>query len=246
MPGAHDDRIAGLLAQGWSLLAQGRPRDAADVFSRVLLQDPGHDEARKGLAQSQRAATETDRLLEARLEEAETALGKGDLAAARALLEDVVRQGGNRDRAAALLDRLDTRGGRLQEGRLGEGAPPEESAEPTDWGRPAWSRLAFTVAWMAAFGGLAAGVVSSWESLLSRLTRAPLPRSDATPPSIHLPPPSKGERAVADARRLMEQGNAAGALAALDQVSPEEPVYPLARQLRSELESALRAGRARR
>jgi hypothetical protein len=47
----------------------------------------------------------------------------------------------------------------------------------------------------------------------------------------------------AEARRLMEQGDAAGALRALDRVRPEEPAYPFARQLRRQAESALRPGR---
>jgi hypothetical protein len=56
-------------------------------------------------------------------------------------------------------------------------------------------------------------------------------------------PLSEGEQRLAEARRLMEQGDAAGALRALDGVRPEEPAYPFARQLRTQAESALRAGR---
>jgi hypothetical protein len=56
-------------------------------------------------------------------------------------------------------------------------------------------------------------------------------------------PLSRGEQALAEARRLMEAGDAAGALRALDGVPPEEPAYPFARQLRRQAEGVLRAGR---
>jgi len=78
--------------------------------------------------------------------------------------------------------------------------------------------------------------------LLDRLTRAPSPSSRPAPPASSLAAPTHGERAVADARRLLDQGEAATALALLDRISPDEPAYPFARELRRQAEAALRSG----
>jgi len=93
---------------------------------------------------------------------------------------------------------------------------------------------------------VAASVVLNWPRLMGWLERSPEPSVRASTPSVQPPLPSPGERAVADARRLLEQGDTAGALAALDRVLPEEPAYLFARQLRQQAESVLKArGRLR-
>ena len=95
---------------------------------------------------------------------------------------------------------------------------------------------------MAAFALLATGVGSSWDRLLDRLARAPAPSSRPAPPATSLAAPTAGERAVADARRLLDQGETAAALAVLDRISRDEPAYPFARELRRQAEAALRSG----
>ena len=236
MTGAGEDRIGRLLAER-GLLEQGRSREAADVFCRVLLLDPGHDEARRGLERARAAAAEQDRIDLARLDEARRAVERGDREGARALLEEVLRQGGDRERALALLDRLDGRPGRL-EGPRSEAAPhAEPAAAPVV--RKARSRLAFIVACAAVFAVLGAGMAGSWEQLVARLVRAPSPSSEPLTPSSAAAP-SAGEQALAETRHLIEQGDLAGALVRLDRISAEEPAYPFARQLRVQEERDLR------
>jgi len=234
-------RLRRLLDEGRDLLSRERGREAADVFGRILLLDPDNTEARGGLEQARAAAVEVERVLATRLEEAEAALAAGEDDKARALLDEVIRQGGDRDRARDLLDRLDRRPGRLNADRglwtSAEGA--EESMAATS---PPWSRRAVIGGWVVVFGMLATGVASSWERILDRLGRAPAPTSFSAPPATSLAAPTRGERAVADARRLLEQGETAAALSILDRISPDEPAYPFARELRRQAEAALLSG----
>ncbi|PYQ52703.1 MAG: hypothetical protein DMF78_10755 [Acidobacteria bacterium] len=234
MTATDRERIQGLLAEGWRLLKAGQPREAALVFGRVALVEPTRAEALRGLASARAAVTESERRSDERLDEARRALENGDKAAAQAALEAVIAEGGDRDRAAVLLDRLDPREGRLH---------PRASADtPTDLAALApaptssWTRHLFAAACTTGLTVLGLGVFASWDRLLFGLTRPPAPRSDATAAPVA---PTSGERALAQARRLMEAGNPAAAVAALDRVGPQEPAYPFARQLRHQAVRAL-------
>lgn len=244
MSSAGKDRRTSLVAEGWRVLRTGNEQDAADLFGRVLLQDPDCADARRGLAQARAAAAERARRLDAGLDQARRAADAGDHDAARALLREIVEQGGDRDRAHAALDRLDVRGGRVDHELLAGGSSTGIGMLGTSAPVPAaWARRALALCCALGFALLAAGVDARWDGLLQALEGAPRPQSSATPAAAAMAPLTQGERALADARRLLEQGDAAGALRALDEVRPEEPAYPFARQLRSQAERALRAGR---
>ena len=234
-------RLRRLLDEGRDLLKRERGREAADVFGRILLLDADNAEARRGLEQARAAAVEAERVLAARLEEAENALAAGEDEKARTLLDDIIRNGGDRDRARDLLDRLDRRPGRLNAGR-GPWTVAGEAEEGSAATSPAWSRRAVIGGWVVVFALLATGVASSWDRLLDRLGRAPSPTSQSAPPATSLTAPTPGERAVADARRLLDQGETAAALSILDRISPDEPAYPFARELRRQAQTALLSG----
>jgi hypothetical protein len=247
-----DDRIRDLLIEGRSLLGQGRGGDAADLFGRVLLLDANHVEARDGLAEARALSDEMRRRLDARLDQARAALDAGDVPTARALAEGVLQDGGDPDDAHHLIDRIESREAHPVAGMgVPEASPPSRSASPgralapRASGVAQYARYAFAGGSMLAFLVVAGSVAVNWSRLLGWLERSPEPLSRA----VKAQGPStatSGERAVADARRLLEQGDAAGALAALDRVSPQEPAYPFARQLRHQAESALLAGGRRR
>jgi hypothetical protein len=238
------DRIRGLLEDGRSLLAAGRNREATDVFGRVLLLEPGHAGARQGQDNARAAAAEQERVSEARLEEAARAADRGEAQQARSLLETVLEAGGDRDRALTLLDRLDHRTGFIAAGSTAEPRATESAGVPPSPSSP-WSRRALVGAWALAFGLLAAGVAASFERLVDHLASAPTPSSIlAEPPApLALGP---GDRAVSQARQLLEEGDAAGALEVLDRIAPQEPAYPFARQLRSKAQAALARGGGQR
>jgi hypothetical protein len=237
----ENDRIRGLLAEGRGLLEAGRAPEALDVFGRVLLQYPDHADARRGVAEARAAATEARRLLDERLDEAHRIAGAGHRDAARGMLEEVLARGGDRDRAHDLLDRLDPRGGRVQP--AGPPMEPEPSPRGARAGPSSATRRAFVVLCAAAMTSFGVGVASSWERLVDRLARTPAPSFSPGPgPSQPSAAPTEGERAISEARRLVERGEDDEALAVLDRVSPHEPAYPFARQLRDQI----RARTARR
>lgn len=235
---AATDPVGSWLARGLDLLARNEGREAADLFGRVLLRDPGNAEARNGLQRAHAVVRETERVLEAQLEQAGRACEAGDEARARALLEEVVSKGGDRDRARAMLDRLDRRVGSLEGLDVTDEAP---SAPPSAPPRRTWVRPALIAAWAAVFASMAVGVGWSWDRLLVSLARTPSPTSRPGPPTTQVPVPTAGDRALAEARDRLDRGDAAGALAALDRVPPEEPAYPFARQLRTHAAAVLRA-----
>ena len=238
MTPTETDPLRTLLARGRALLDRNQGREAADLFGRVLLRDPGNAEARAGLQRAHAFVSEGERALEAQLEQAHQATEAGDDQRARALLEEVLSKGGDRDRAHALLDRLDTRAGRLDGLDHREDTPARLPAPPP---RRAWMRAALIGAWAVGFALLAVGVGTSWDRLLVSLSRTPSPTSRPGPPTTQVPVPPAGERALAEAREKLDKGDAAGALATLDRVSPQEPAYPFARQLRTHAAAVLRA-----
>jgi hypothetical protein len=234
------ERVPELLARGRELLARDRGREAADVFGRVLLLDPASPEAREGLARARTLAVEEDRALEAQLDEAARALDGGNPERAASLAADVVARGGDRDRAAALLDRIDPRRGVMEPARLPASKPV--STPPITQGS-AFGRALFTAACGLAFVLFAVGIGATWDRLVIQLARTPTPSSVAAPPASMLPAISEGDRAVAEARRLIEAGDGRGAVVVLDRVRPQEAAYPLARRLRDH--AAGTAGSAR-
>ncbi len=239
----QDDRIRQWLDQGWRLLSQGSASPARDVFGRVLLLDPSSQEATRGAEEAAGLAREETRLWAERLQQAEAAGEAGDSRTARCLAEEVIAQGGDRDRALDLLDRLErdqVRPERPAEVTLAEASFLNPVASPAGRG---WSRKVLLVGWAALFGFLLAGVASSFEGLLARLERAPAPAAFTLPPTTALAAPNSGEQAVAAARQLLDQGETADAVALLRGVKPAEPAYPFAQQLLQQAEAEL--GRAK-
>ncbi len=236
-----ESRIEALLAEGRKLLDDGRGAEAALVFERVLIQSPGLAPAREGLERARASSLEDARRSEAGLEAASAAFRAGDRRRARDLLEGLLEAGGDRDAALSLLDRLDER-----QGLLAFGAPSRPPASPLPSAAPPYGgrgRRAFAVAWVVLTLALAGSIAVRWERLVGRLTEAPTPSVRPGPPSTRLPAPSAGDEALAQARERSERGDLAGALGALDRVSPEDAAYPYARQMRARLDPE--AGRAR-
>src|SRR5688572_8914507 len=138
------ERVQGLVSEAWALLDGSQPREAALLFGRVLLQDPVHEEARRGLVLARTQAGELERELEEQLHRARETAAAGDLPRARTLLEEVIRLGGDRDRAHELLDRLDVRGGILAASADAAPAPLQPQAGASaDAPRAFWSRTVF-------------------------------------------------------------------------------------------------------
>jgi hypothetical protein len=238
---AAKDPVRRLLDEGETHLNAGRGDAAGLAFERVLLHDPAHAEARLGLERSRAAVTEAERRSEACLDEAERALARGAWDEARVQVDAALADRPSGGRALALADRLDRRSGRVAAPVVRTDAPPSSRVAR----RPHWSRRVFLAACAVLFAALAAGVAASWDGLMGRLTSAPRPAATIAPPTLGAAALSEAGRAVADARLRLEQGDPAGALAALERVRPEDPLYPYAQQLRLQSVAARRGVDAR-
>lgn len=106
----------------------------------------------------------------------------------------------------------------------------------------AWPRRALASLWVLLLAVLASSVASTWEGLMARLAGAPAPVGPVSTAPSSLSAATPGERAITEARRLGERGDLAGALAALERVTPLDPAYPFARQLHGQAAEALRNG----
>lgn len=235
------DPVRRRLEDGEALLAEGRGDQAMLAFERVLLQDPAHAEARRGLEQARILVTEGERRSEACLDEAELAVDEGRTEDARAHLDAALAGGRGGARALTLADRLDGRSGRMASASAQDSG---RIAVPAVRRGPHWSRRAFVATCALVLGTVTVAVAASWDDLMGRLTRAPRPSHATAPPTLG-PPASAAGRAVSDAQRRLEEGDPAGALAALERVRPEDPLYPYAQQLRMQSETARRGADAR-
>ncbi len=239
------DETGRWLSKGRRLLRCGQSQEAGLVFGRILLRDPGHAGARKARREAEAADAEQERRSLADFEEAERALGEGDIARARGLMGETSLQGRDRERTLDLLDRRD---GALSRSRPAAGAEVAFGGAPeTELRRgEGWHRDALVALWALGFALLASTVASTWERLVDGLAGVPSPRSMALPTSPVIRPASAGDPALAEARRLIERGDAMGALAAIDRVTPQDPAYPFALRFRSQAERMLREGGSRR
>lgn len=242
MKSQADSHVDRLMREGLSLLSGGLGREASLRFSRVLMGDPGHAEARRGEERVRALLGEEERLATLRLHEARSALAAGHLDDARTLAAQALRLGADPDAAQSIFDRLDERTGRLaaQEAPVaGRLAPP---ARPRRVG--GLSRIALVAAWAMAIG-LFLGLVSTrWERIVGRLVQAPGPTSRPAPPATSLPSGGQGDAALVEARRLLLAGQPQGTLRVLDRIPAQDPNYPYARRLRAEALSALAAAQA--
>ncbi len=233
-------RSRDLVAEGRALIAGGRDAEALEVFERAVFRDPADPEAREGLVDARTAADEGARLAQARLAEAEQALATGDTGRARRLADQALASGAPTEQLLPLLDRLDSRWGRVRSPRTATSA---ELPSPTDSFRrgSGGTRGLLVVSWALILSLLGTGLAVSWEGLMGSLVERPEPVALAPFAPLSMPPTTSGGQALAEARQLLESGDLTGALEVLDSVQPEEPAYPFARQLRGEAERALLA-----
>jgi hypothetical protein len=233
------ERVSGLLKKGRDLLRAGRSRDAALAFGRILLRNPSHAAARRGLARASAAVDESRRDHEARLDEARHAFEAGDALRSRALLESLAASGEEGERAMALLDRLDAREGRVGPLAGADASTGDAVAAGVVAARPPWLRRAVLACWSVLIVSMGAGLAVSWQRIVGGLLEPPAPASRKTPPVTEIAAPRAGERALKQASRLLAQGDAAGAVAALEDVPADDPAYPFSLRLRLEAQAAL-------
>ncbi len=84
------ERVRQLLAQGTAAFDRGDYRDAIDIWSRIHLVDPGHDEASRRIDEAHRRCEEVERKVEHLFYEAQDAALAGDVDRALELVDQVL------------------------------------------------------------------------------------------------------------------------------------------------------------
>jgi hypothetical protein len=124
----------------------------------------------------------------------------------------------------------------------GSPARPRGPREREGGGGGRWHRDALVAFWALGFALLASRVAWSFERLVAGLARVPTPHSTAVPSPVSAAALSPGDATLLEARRLIEQGDAAGTLAASGRVTPEDPAYSSAPRVRHQAERTLGEG----
>ncbi len=242
-PADRDATIESLLVAGLDRYFAGEYERAIHAWTRVLFLDRGHararayiERARKVLAEHQRQG---DLLLHAALE----AFDAGELARARALLDEAVGSGIQDAQALTLRDRLE---------RLHVGAAPVPGgavAAAAVAPRPAAvaSRAAQRALWPLIGLGLAAlAVAAAWPQVVRWATveRAPARPMASAPAEPALPVPRASDLTLDRARGLYARGHLHEAAVALEGIRLDDPRRADADRLLAEIQRVLLAGAA--
>jgi hypothetical protein len=239
----RDARVEELLLSGLDHYFSGHHELAINVWTRVLFLDRGHARARAYIERARGAVAERQREGEELVQTGIAAFQRGEAGAARELLSSALDRGARTDEALSLLQRLD----RLEAAAV--------MAERHDTHRratrdvdPAVMRVKRSrVAWIAT--GVVCGLVTGAVGLTLWWTRGAewLPIGPAAAPAgivqpvEPLPVPAASDVWIARARTFHDKGRLREALAALDAIRPDDPVYAQAEDLRATIQRQLLA-----
>jgi tetratricopeptide (TPR) repeat protein len=241
----RDAKIESLLLSGLDHYFASDYAQAIDIWTRALFLDRQHARARAYIDRARSAMAEQQRESEELLHNGVAAFERGEIEAARQLLNAAVQRGGAHDVALAFLTRID---------RINAAAPaaPAPSTLPARLPfRPAavaaqregspWAAAIIVIA-VLAVAGLA---VTSWDRLreviplLSAGSDAGLaPVRTVQDPVIV---PRSSEMAIERARSLFASGRLYDALRAIDTVRATDPLRADADKLKAEIQRELLA-----
>jgi tetratricopeptide (TPR) repeat protein len=240
---ARDAKIESLLLSGLDHYFASDYGQAIDVWTRALFLDRTHARARAYIDRARSAMAEQQRESEELLHNGLAAFERGEMEAARQLLNAAVQRGGAHEVALACLTRID----RISAAAPVAAAPPAAPArlplrpavQPPQTRR---SRRAGILAGMALLATAGSGIVS-WERVgefLPQLSTAS--QADLTPVRTVQAPlvaPRSSETAMDRARALFASGRPYDALRAVDLVRPTDPARPDADRLKATIQRAL-------
>ena len=237
-------KIERLLLSGLDRYFKGRYERAIDIWTRVLFLDRSHARARAYIDRARAALSERLRESEELVHTGVEAFERGDVTQARSLLTSAVEQGGGRDEALTVLDRLNrlevAAGERLP--RRGGATRSVTRRELNPGARPGPRRV--RVVPLVLFVGvvLAVGYMAlSWGEWESLVWGQPAPRMVApTQTTVEpLPLPLGASVRVSRARRLVEDGRLHQALDLLATVGSGDPLAGDADALRTTIQRQL-------
>ena len=241
----RDAKIESLLIAGLDQYFAAHYTQAIDVWTRALFLDRSHARARAYIDRARSAMAEQQRESEELLHNGVAAFERGELEAARQMLNAAVQRGGAHDVALAFLTRID----RIHAAAAATSTPatlpsktpfrPRAAASA----RPAsvWSSVVVIVLIAAA----AAVAIASWDQLREWIPALGTGSQDGL---AHvrvvqepLVVPRSSEVALERARSLFASGRPYDALRALELVRPTDPLRGDADKLKAAIQRELLA-----
>ena len=241
----REAKIEALLLSGLDHYFAADYSQAIDIWTRALFLDRHHARARAYIERARSAQAETQRESEELLHNGIAAFERGEIEAARQLLDAAVKRGGAHEVALAFLSRID----RLSvPASVDAPAATEQrrvtfipAAAPAARRTSLWGGVALLMLAITATGA----VLASWDELR---TMVALPESVAEPALMPvrlvqgpLVVPRSAEIALERARSLFASGRPYDALRALDLVRPTDPRRVDADSLKADIQRELLA-----
>lgn len=243
----RDAKIEGLLLAGLDQYFASNYAQAIDIWTRALFLDRNHARARAYIERARSAMAEKQRESDELLHNGVAAFERGEIDAARELLNAAVQRGGAHEVALAFLTRID---------RINAAAPAHTTALPAvlpprsgaALSGPSGSRWA-TVAVSIAFAAFAGVIAASWSELTEWIPALNSRTEDGRAPVRSAPEPlivpHSSEASLDRARTLSASGRLYDALRAVDLVRPTDPLRSEADKLKAEIQRQLLAHQTR-
>jgi tetratricopeptide (TPR) repeat protein len=242
----RDAKIESLLLSGLDYYFAFDYAQAVDVWTRALFLDRQHPRARAYIERARSALAEQQRESEELLHNGVEAFERGEIEAARQLLNAAVQRGGAHEVALAFLTRID---------RINAAAPAEAAPSVAPIGRQPfrpsvpsvervispWRRVVLLVAALA-LGGLMFAFRYQLRAAIPFLS--PGQEANIAPVPMVQDPlivPRSSETAIERARALFESGRLYDALRAVDLVRPADPLRGDADRLKAAIQRELLA-----
>jgi tetratricopeptide (TPR) repeat protein len=245
---ARDAKIESLLLAGLDHYVASNFTQAIDVWTRALFLDRNHARARAYIERARSALGEQQRESEELIHNGVAAFERGEIEAARQLLNAAVQRGGAHEVALAFLTRID----RISAAPtpianapavVPARAPFTPKAEPVGHRRGRlWPLLG-----VVAVAATAAYVLASWSDvrlLIPRLGLGPASQTDLAPVRTADEPlvvPRSSETALDRANALFASGRLYDAIRAVDLVRPTDPLRADADKLKAAIQRELLA-----
>ena len=238
----RDAKIESLLLTGLDHYFSNNYAQAIDVWTRALFLDRGHARARAYIDRARTALAEQQRESEELLHSGVAAFERGDMDAARQLLNAAVQRGGAHDVALAFLTRID---------RINAAAPLAATAASTPVRTPALparapartvgSQLLKGLLAVAVTGTIAYALVS-WDEVRPLIPSVRTASETGLAPRAAQEPlivPRGSETAMNRARALFNSGRLHDALRALELIRPVDPLRGEADKLKAVIQREL-------
>jgi len=241
----RDAKIESLLIGGLDHYFAADYAQAIDVWTRALFLDRNHARARAYIERARSAMAEQQRESEELLHNGVAAFERGEIEAARQMLNAAVQRGGAHEVALAFLTRIDRISAANPEMAAPAAAPSRLPFRPRadKATRPSsrWPRAVLMILLAAAVGL----TVASWEELRAVMPALSSGAEDGLAPvKVMQEPllvPRSSETALDRARSLFAAGRLYDALRAIELVRPTDPLRGDADKLKAAIQRELLA-----